>query len=114
MHFDLQVQSVVRQQIRQLAETLKSTDNKPKITEQEKQDMFNRIQFFKHTTSVPDFSVAAVDASGDFPAVCYTDKYIYATFAQTVIYQRDSVAGLRETRPVTDQIFHFSLIPEGE
>ncbi len=102
----------MQEQIRALTETLKSSEIQPKLTDEERGEIHERICFFQHTTNRDRLCLGSVAASGDFPAVCYADSFIYATFAQAVIYEADSVSGLREVPAQQEPIFDFAILPE--
>jgi hypothetical protein len=114
MRFDLPLRSAVRQQIQQLAETMKSCEEQPRLTDYERKRVSERIIPFNHTTIQECLIVAGAEGGGDFPSVTYGDSFIYTAVGQTAVYKSDSVSGLREISPVPDPVFHFSLIPEDE
>jgi hypothetical protein len=114
MRFDLALRSAVRQQIQQLAETMQSCEEQPRLTDYERKLVSERITLFDHTTIQEGLTVAGAEGGGDFPSVTYGDSFIYTAVGQTVVYKADSVSGLRELSPVPDPVFHFSLIPGDE
>lgn len=112
MRFVPHLHSSVKEQIRTLAETLKSTEEQPRFSDEERGQIYERIVFFTHTTHRERLSVACVAANGDFPAVSYADSYVYATFAQAVVYEADTVAGLKEIAIQQEPLFDFAVLPE--
>jgi hypothetical protein len=114
MRFDLHLRSSVREQIRQLAERMKSCEEQPRLSEFEKQRISERLVPFSHTTKQDEMIVASAEGSGDFPCVAYGDSFVYAAVARASIYKTDTVSGLREVSPEPEAVFHFSLIPEDD
>jgi hypothetical protein len=114
MRFDLHLRSAVREQIRQLAERMKSCEEQPHLSEYEKKRISERLIPFAHTTKQDEMVVASAEGSGDFPCVAYGDSFVYAAVARTSIYKTDTVSGLREVSPEPEAVFHFSLIPEDD
>jgi hypothetical protein len=114
MRFDLHFRSAVLEQIENLAETMKSLEDQPRLTESEKKLVSQRLASYKHTTTKENLRCASVGSGGDFPSVCYGDFVIYATAARVTVYESDVVSGLKEIGPTPEPTFYFTLIPEDE
>jgi hypothetical protein len=114
MSFSLHFRSAVREQIENLAETMKSWEEQPSFTESEKNVVSQRLTFFRHTTTHEHLRCASVGSGGDFPSVSYGDFVIYATAAQVTVYESDAVSRLREIGSVPEPVFNLTLIPEDE
>lgn len=112
MRFDLHLRTTVREQIEQLADTMKAWEQQARFNQQEIAQVRQSLVFFDHTTARLGLRVAGVDGSGDFPALSYADSFIYFTVAQGTQYVSDAVSGLREEGPVADPLVHFSWLPE--
>jgi len=114
MRFDLHVRSLVRDQIEQVAESMKAWEEQPRMTADESAHLLEALTFFPHTTRLASNRFAGVDGSGDFPALSYADSFVYVTVAQATVYAVDAVSGLREEGPVADPLVRVAWIPESE
>lgn len=114
MRFDLNLRSVVREQIANLAEDMKAVQEAMVVSDAERKQILERIIFFEHTTERSGLSVASAQANGEFPSVCYGDSFIYLTLAHATIYESDSVSGLREISSRIDPTLHFAHLCEDE
>lgn len=104
----------MREQIQQVAELMKFWDEKPRLIESERQQIRERIRFFQHSTTQSNLAVASAKGSGDFPSVGHGNSFVYVTTAQALIYQSDSVSGLREIDSLSEPVIDVLLIPEDE
>ncbi|MBD0346533.1 MAG: hypothetical protein ICV63_17250, partial [Coleofasciculus sp. Co-bin14] len=86
MRFDLNLRSVVRQQLRDVAIEMQAWQGQNQIDEAEVDRIRQSICCFAHTTSRLDLKVAGVDGSGDFPMLSYADSFIYLSVAQATVY----------------------------
>ncbi len=114
MRFDLHLRSTVREQIEQLAETMKAWEENPRLDPDEQAHICERLGFFVHTTVRTDLCLAGVAGSGDFPALSYADAFVYVVVAQHVLYASDALTGLREIGPPSAPLISFTWIPEDE
>lgn len=112
MRFDLNLRSVVRQQLRDVASEMQAWQGQNQIDETEVDHIRQSICCFAHTTSRLDLKVAGVDGSGDFPMLSYADSFIYLSVAQATIYGADLVRGLRELEPMPETVVGTAWIPE--
>src|SRR5687768_6596511 len=114
MRFDPHLGSVIRDQIRQLAQRLRSEVEQQYFSDSEKKQITERLAFFSHTTTQENLYVAGAGSGGDFPSVSYGDSFIYAAVAESSVYKSDAISGLREVGHTAGAVFHFALIPEDE
>jgi hypothetical protein len=114
MSYNFQTRNSVREQVRELAEAMRVWNEKPSYTEPERKALRDRIAFFNHTTKINSFLCAGVKGGGDFPAVSYSNSYVYAALAYATIYKPDAVSGLRENSPAPQSIFQFAFLKEDE
>jgi len=114
MRFDLQLRSMIREQVEQLAQNMKSWEEKPRIDDVEKNHIRDNLVLFDHTTSRQDIVIAGVDGSGDFPAVSFVDSFVYVTVAHRTTYESNPVSGLRELGPSPEPVVHFTWLPEDQ
>lgn len=112
MRFDLHLRASLKQQIEELAETMKSWEEQPKMEPDEQARLRSAITFFPHTTSGGNLRIAGVDGSGEFPALMYGDSFVYLSVAQATVYQSDAVNGLREIAPMLQPLVHLTWLPE--
>lgn len=77
MRFDLNLRSVVKEQMRELAKEMQTWQVQTRIDETEVERISNSIGVFEHTTSRTDLRVAGVDGTGDFPILTYADSFVY-------------------------------------
>jgi hypothetical protein len=114
MRFDLNLRSAVREQVENLAETIKSWEERPRLTEHERKQFNERITFFTHTVKQDGLRVAGVASGGDFPSICYGSSFVYATVAHACVYETDALSGLREVGPAPESVFNIVTIPDDE
>lgn len=112
MRFNIHLRDQVREQIGQLAETMKSWEEQPRIDESEQAHIRQNLAFFPHTTEKDDLIIAGSDGTGDFPAVTYADSFVYVSVAQGTTYAASPISGLRELEPMPDPVVHFTWLPE--
>lgn len=112
MRFNIHLRSAVREQISQLAETMKSWEEQPRLTDDDCASIEKNLAFFPHTTQAPDLFVGGSDGSGDFPAVSYGDSFVYVSVAQSTLYASSPITGLREVEAIVEPLVHFAWLPE--
>jgi hypothetical protein len=114
MRFDLHIRSSVREEIERLAQTMSTWEAQPRADDRERAEICERLQFFEHTSSAEDLFIGGADGSGDYPALCYADSFVYFTVAQGTIYRSDRISGLKEVSPAAEPVFDFTWLPEEE
>lgn len=114
MRYDLHLRATIQNQIDQLAEKMKSWEDDPKMDEGNRDQIRERLVAFNHTSSRDGLRIAGVDGSGDFPALSYSDSFIYISIAHGTVYISDSTAGLKEIGPEIEPLVHFTWLPENE
>lgn len=112
MRFDLNLRSVVREQMQALTKEMQTWQVQTRIDDVEIERIRSNICCFAHTTSKSDLRVAGVDGSGDFPMLTYADSFVYLSVAQATIYESDLLRGLREQGPTPKTVINFAWIPE--
>jgi hypothetical protein len=112
LRFDLNLRSVVREQMQALTQEMQAWQVQTGIDELEVDHIRCNICCFAHSTSMSDLQIAGVDGSGDFPMLNYADSFVYLSVAQATVYVADKVSGLREQSPTPDTVIHFAWIPE--
>lgn len=114
MRFDIHLRSSVKAQIDKLAEQMKSWEDKPRMDFHEEKGALESINFFAHATRRENVRYAAVDGSGDFPVVSYSDSFVYLVLAHGSIYETDVVSGLREVNVEAEPLVLLCWLPESE
>ncbi len=113
MRFNIHLRSEFRQQVKHLAENMKSWEKSPRIEQHEEMMLLEAITPFEHTTKCSNLLIGGVDGSGDFPSLSYADTFIYVAIAQGAVYTADPTSGLREVR-VVDPLVGLAWIVEEE
>src|SRR5687768_13053163 len=114
MRFDLHLRANIQKQVQDLADKMKSWEDKPRLDFHERPGIQGRVKFFNHSTLKDGLKIGGTDGSGDFPAIAYSDSFIYITVANGAVYESDRVSGLREVGPALEPLAHFAWIPESE
>ena len=104
--------SSIKTQIQQIAETMKQYEETPAFSEDERKLLFDRIQFFSHSTKQENLLVGAAKGGGDFPSVIYGNSYVYVTVAQTVLFRTDKLSGLSEVKSSVEPQVRISLLQQ--
>lgn len=114
MRFNIHLRSSVQQQISDIAQQMKAWEDEPRVTDEEKQQIQENLTFFEHTTQRPGLRIGGADGSGDYPALSYSDSFVYVSVAQATVYDSDAVSGLREPGPLAEPVVQMAWIPEDE
>lgn len=112
MRFDLNLRSVVCEQMQALTKEMQAWQVQTPIDEGEIEQIRSNICCFTHTTYRSELRVAGVDGSGDFPMLTYADSFVYLSVAQATVYVADLLRGLREQAPTPETVINFAWIPE--
>lgn len=86
----------IRDQIKVLAESLKSLEDQPKLTGNDETFLNENLKFFSHTTFASNLNVAAVSSNGDYPVLRCGNNFIFHTLADCAVYTSDAVVKLKE------------------
>lgn len=100
----------IKAQIQQVAETMKQYEELPAFSDEERKLLFDRIQFFEHSTKQEDLLVGAAKGGGDFPSVIYGNSYVYVTVANTILFRTDRISGLAEIKSAVEPQVKVSLL----
>ena len=114
MQFDIHLRDSVKEQIEQVAQQMKSWENKPRMDAEERELVSENIVFFKHSTKRAKKRYTGIDGSGDFPAVSYADSFVYVTVANGAIYETEITSGLQELESDINPIALFTWLPEDQ
>lgn len=114
MRFDLHLRAGVRERLDELARRMQAWDATPRIDDDARSRLQEAVTPFRHTTRRGDLRVAGVDGSGDFPALEYSDSFVYVSTAQATSYASDAITGLREVGPAFAPVLNFAWIPGDE
>ena len=110
MRFDVNLRVGVREQLDSLAESMRSWDPGPRLTQPTIDQIRAAIGTFSHRPHVSELTVGGAHAAGDYPSLAYGESLIHVTAAQTVLYTSDAVSGLREQVSASPQVA-FTWIP---
>jgi hypothetical protein len=111
MRFTNHVRAGVGDKLAALAKQMSDWEATPLIDEDSRRKIHEAITFFGHCDSPRQFSIAGVDGSGDFPALSYSDSFVYITVAHGTNYRVVPGPTLREL-DTADPIIEFTWMPE--
>jgi hypothetical protein len=86
----------IRNQIKALADSLKSLEEQPKLTDNDEIFLNENLKSFSHTTFATNLRVAGVSSNGDYPVLRCGSNFIYHTLADCAVYVSDAVVKLKE------------------
>src|SRR5262245_192662 len=114
MRFDLHLRPGLRQRLDALASEMAAWEATARIPDEESDRLREAIIPFEHKVACDGpFRLGGVDGSGDFPAVAYSDSFVYVSVAHGAIYETHLGSGLREIACV-EPVVEFAWIPEME
>jgi hypothetical protein len=96
VRFDLHLRRSMLDRVSEVSAQMAAWDRSDTISPDTHRRLVEAIQPFDHATSEHGLVIGGVDGSGDFPALAYSDSFVYLTVASAALYKADSVSGLRE------------------
>jgi hypothetical protein len=96
MIFQYSTHTNIKDQIKVLAESLKSLEDQPKLTDNDEVFLNDNLKSFSHTTFATNLKVAGVSSNGDYPVLRCGNNFIYHTLADCAVYVSDAVVKLKE------------------
>lgn len=114
MRFDIHLRREVRTRLAEVAGEMRAWEGAATLGADESRRLRDSIRFFDHTTATDPLLCAGVDGSGDFPAIAYSDSFVYLTVAQGSAYVAEVTHGLREVDLGQHALFDAAWIPEAE
>lgn len=114
MRFDLHLRASFREQVRELAQQMDAWEVLPRIDDDERRRLTQRVGAFPHLLEAEGLRIGGVDGSGDFPSLAYCDTFVYVTCAQATAYAADTTCGLREIAPPQPPVVHPTWLPEDD
>ena len=95
-----------------LAEEMASWESKPRLDEATEDRIRTGIRSFCHTNAVPEFRIAGVDGSGDYPSFSYADSFVYVATASGTVFITEALHGLVEERVLVEPNLELVWLPE--
>lgn len=111
MRFSIHLNQKLGEQLEAVTQKMRDWENLQRMDSLQTSEVRHHIQPFTHTTQASDLVVGAIDGSGEYPLLTYSDAFIYLTLAHGVVYKAESKHGLREV-DLFDPVMHLAWIPE--
>ncbi len=96
MRFDLHLRAGINERIEALAAQMQEWEAVSRADTSDSANLLQALQPFTHTTSTRTLTVVGVDGGGDYPALAYSDSFVFVTLAQATHYTADPLCGLKE------------------
>ncbi len=111
MRFDLHLRRDVGDRVQALATRMGAWEHQARISPEDERNIRARVRGFSHCQRASPLAVAGVDGSGDFPALAYSDSFVYISVAAGALFVDDAVSGLREVPLGIPSIAEFTWLP---
>lgn len=111
MRFSIHLNQKLGEELESVTQKMRDWEQLQRINPLQASNVKHHIRRFPHTTQTSNLLVAAVDGSGEYPLLTYSDAFIYLTLAHGVAYQSDPTHGLRELE-LFDPVLNLAWIPE--
>jgi len=111
MRFDLHLRRDVGDRVQALATRMGAWEHQARISPEDERNIRQRVRRFSHCQRASPLAVAGVDGSGDFPALAYSDSFVYISVATGALFVDDAVSGLREVPLGIPSLAEFTWLP---
>jgi hypothetical protein len=114
MRFDIHLRQNLRDRIADVSARMAVWDQaQPKFPDLHRR-LVDGIEPFEHTIQASRLIIGGVDGSGDFPSTAYADSFVYASVASAVLYESNSLHGLREIASGLQPLVEFTWLTSSE
>ena len=111
MRFSNHVRSDVAKKISSMVSDMADWESEPLVNDDDRKRIRDGITFFGHCAEPRGFRIAGVDGSGDFPALTYSDSFVYVAVADCAKYEVVAGPSLSEVES-PEPVIEFIWMPE--